>query len=225
MCFLPCCAPPRKYMEQDLGLTESEIQSVKDFCDKLLVQLGCKNRQERGQVTLLAVVHKNVLQAAKESFPQANDTCLAEAIQGIIQGVGEAFGTCTNPNDPNAPAIFLGTLFQKAAPHIGKLISCIITDSNRRDQIELNFWRSLCSNAAGAISRVADSGVAGCLSSLLTVLLQIACRSLCGVGTAPPTPPAKPPGGGCCTAPAPPPGGPSGPPQFPEWTENTTPRC
>lgn len=195
---LPCCCPmttPPGVFARQVGATELEAQGIDDFFKKLCEELGCRDRSERGDLTLLAVAHRGVLRAARSTWPQASEQCLSESIQGITASLGEAFAVCNQ-----GEAAFLNVLFTKVAPHLGKLLGCIL-GGERAQQLELNLYRSI----PAMVTQAAGNPCA-------TLLIQLLLSAL---GCPSPTP-APTPGGGCCPTPGPTPGG---------WTPSTENRC
>jgi hypothetical protein len=169
----PCCPSPGNFA-RSLGATENEIQGIDDFCKELLVTLGCRDRQTAGKSTLLGIVHKNVLEAAKKSFPNAAPDCLAPAIQGIINGIGLAFEAC-----PRGEAAFIQALLTNIAPHIGKLLQCIFNEQ-RAKELELKFHRQFYVQAVDWLA---------CILPLLMTLCKMGCQLPGGDAACPPNSP------------------------------------
>lgn len=178
--LLPCFQQPGMFAAQYIGANVAEAQGIDDFFKNLCETLGCRDRQEAGKITLLGIVHKNLLEAIKMSFPEAaGNDCLAPAVQGIIGGVGLAFAEC-----PRGETAFLQALLTNIAPPVGELLACIF-GAKRANEMELQLYRQAAPLAVDWIS---------CLLPILMTLCQNQFR--------PPAPQPPKPGNPCC-----PPGG------------------
>lgn len=192
--LLPCCQQPGQFSAQNFGVNDTEAQGIDDFFKNLCETLGCRERQSRNEPTLLAHIHKHVLDSARRSWPEADaKQCLAPAIEGIINGVGQAFAAC-----PNGQAAFLQSLLTNVAPHVGALLSCIF-GPERAVQVEAHVYRYAGKQAVDWIS---------CLIPILTALCQQQCPT-----PQPPQPPPQPPNQSPCCPPGPGPGQPGTLPQ------------
>lgn len=199
---LPCCQQPGQFAKDNLGLTDLEAQGIDDLFKKLCETLGCRDRADAGQITLIGVLHKNVLEALRTTYP-AGDTnqCIAPAVKGIMEGLGNAIGQC-----PNGQAAFLQALLANIAPHIGKLLACIF-GIQRGAEIQLQLYHTAAMKIMDVVTQVEQQARNNSQAIDLACLLPLLLQLLCG-GTRPTPPPPPPPGGSnCCPPTGPPPGG------------------
>ena len=245
MCCLPFCCPPgggvqpRQFAAQALGATDAEAQGLDDICKALINAMGCSQRIERGERTVMSFVYDNTLRAFKDTFPEASEEeCLARHIRGILEAVGASFAHC-NPNDPNGQAKFLQALCTNGAPHIAGLLGCIF-GAERGAQMEANFHRAVWQdsvnfgmglwnqamwgphhqqgwNNAYAAQAAPQAVPIGTILMIIQFILPLICSGMGGgrppAGGICPPPGGGGPGGGICPRPPePPPGPPPMPP-------------
>lgn len=160
-CCSPCCPPQQgigTFANQQLPgvLHDDEVRGLDDFCKNLIDEIDCFNRAKQNKATIPNILKANIKRSLVKAFPDASEDCIANAVAGMVEAVGEAcldFG-----NDPQ----FCNKLLTGVAPHLGQLLSCLF-GPERSQAIELAIYRNAIPLAINWLA---------CLIPILTAICQ-----------------------------------------------------